>query len=102
MKYCFIMSLLFISILIFLSFGILFENNLFIEGYKNLSPIGRGYGIGGIGYDLDYTYTKPANSNKIGNMRYPGKAFLSVADGKTSYNYTNLSDDIPSFFGFGN
>ena len=35
-------------------------------------------------------------------MRYPGKAFLSVADKPQNSTYTNLSDDIPSFFGFGN
>ena len=102
MKYCSIISLLVICILIFVSSGILFETYRFSEGYKNLTPIGRGYGIGGVGYDLDYTYTKPLNSDKFGNMRYPGKAFLSIADGKTKYKYTNLSDDIPSFFGFGN
>lgn len=39
------------------------------------------------------------NINTFGNMRYPGKAFLSVSE-PTGYTYNNQSDDTIPFVSF--
>ena len=71
-----------------------------MEGFGGRSGIGRGYGIGGVGYDLDYVpQTNIPNGNLFGNMRYPGKAYLSIAE-PSNYLYNNQSDDSISFFSF--
>lgn len=89
---------MFLFIFITLFVGLIFETNM--EGYKNLPPIGRGTGIGGIGQDIDNIYVKPKNSNKIGNMRYPGKDFLNIANKNDSFYYDTVGDDDPLSFGF--
>jgi len=62
--------------------------------------IGRGYGIGGVGYDLDYTPQVDIPNGKLfGNMRYPGKAYLSIAE-PNGYLYNNQSDDSIPFLSF--
>lgn len=71
---------LLVFIFVILLVGLLFETH--IETYKNQYSIGRGVGTGIIGHELNYTYITPKNSDKFGNLRYPGKAFLNVADGK--------------------
>ena len=89
---------LFVFIFIILLVGLIFETN--IEGYKNLPPIGRGTGIGGVGYDIDNTYVKPKDSDKIGNMRYPGNDFLKIANKNDAFYYDTIGDDEPLSFGF--
>lgn len=70
------------------------------ETFISRSAIGRGYGIGGVGYDLDYLpQANIPNGNLFGNMRYPGKAYLSIAE-PSGYLYNNSSDDTISFFSF--
>jgi len=93
-------SMLFMCIVVILFIGIILENNNTFEGYKNLPGIGRGTGIGGVGYDLDYSYSKPKNSDKFGNMRYPGRAYLGVVNGKNGFSYDNSSDDSQLSFDF--
>lgn len=64
------------------------------------SSIGRGYGIGGVGYDLDYVpQHNISNGTLFGNMRYPGKAYLSIAE-PSNYLYNNQTDDSISFYSF--
>jgi hypothetical protein len=74
----------------------------FIENFstRSVTGIGRGYGIGGVGHDLDYVpQTNIPNGNLFGNMRYPGKAYLSIAE-PSGYLYNNQTDDAISFFSF--
>ena len=87
---------LFVFIFIVLLVGLIFETN--VEGYKNLPPIGRGSGIGGVGYDINNTYVKPKNSDKIGNMRYPGKKFLNIANKNDEFYYDIVDNDDPLSF----
>lgn len=57
-------------------------------------------GTGNIGYELHYRpQLKIPNEHLFGNMRYPGKAYLSIAE-PTEYLYNNNSDDTISFFSF--
>jgi len=70
------------------------------ESFISRSAIGRGSGIGGVGYDLDYIpEVNIPKGNLFGNMRYPGKAYLSIAE-PSGYLYNNNSDDSISFFSF--
>jgi hypothetical protein len=94
-----VLVILFLGVVFVLLTSMLFEST-FIEGYKNMPPIGRGAGIGGVGYDLDYSYSKPLNNDKYGNMRYPGRAFLGVTNGKKEFSYDNTSDDSPLTYDF--
>jgi hypothetical protein len=92
--------ILFMCIIVISLISIILENNNAFEGFKNLPSIGRGTGIGGVGYDLDYSYSKPKNSDKFGNMRYPGRAYLGIVNGKNSFSYDNPSDDSQLSFDF--
>lgn len=92
--------MLFMCIVVISLISIILENNNTFEGYKNLPGIGRGTGIGGVGYDLDYSYSKPKNNDKFGNMRYPGRAYLGVVNGKNQFSYDNSGDDSQLSFDF--
>ena len=89
-----IIGLLFLLVITFLAKPFLQES------FISRPALGRGSGIGGVGYDLDY---KPEvnipNGHLFGNMRYPGKAYLSIAE-PSGYLYNNNSDDSISFFSF--
>lgn len=89
-----IIGLLFLLIITFLA-------KPFVDNYLRESFVSQsGIRIGELGHELDY---KPQvnipNGNLFGNMRYPGKAYLSIAE-PSGYLYNNQSDDSITFFSF--
>jgi hypothetical protein len=87
--------MLFLLVIIIVGFSIFSHYKFFNkDSFKN---IGLSYDIGS---KIDYTIEMPNNSEYAGNMRYPGKAFLNIANGSKGFYYNNSSDDEQLFYGF--
>jgi len=83
---------LFIVVIIIVSMGMMFKNNM-TESFKGINGTGLGY----IGRKLDYKPPIPTN-NKSGNLGYPGLQYVGVA--LPPPNYVVSSDDQPLRYGF--
>jgi hypothetical protein len=107
---------LFILMTIIISMGIAFGNPIYENFYGGGVVGGLGskyFGIGRYGYNLDYVInTNIPGGTKYGNMRYPGRNYLSTVSGpipKKNHRNSNsfftssnneTSDDAPSYFSY--
>ena len=80
---------------------VIFSMNMIFGSKETFISANSGPSTGSIAHELDYKpTTNISNGNMFGNMRYPGKAYLSIANGESNFMYNNSSDDTIFNFGF--
>ena len=87
---------LFILLVVIISMGSIFGSNIMesFQAYNGMPSLNVGHKLK---YKANINIPK---GNLIGNMRYPGRAYIGTINGAQGFQYDNSSDDAPSSFGF--